>query len=388
MAELSSRLLAVALLLSLGLNLWQCQLLGDGRSGEGAAQQRAGSQALQQLFDASTAQAPDESDSPLAAEAVQAFSQRRFVEAVQHYRALQRDDAALAMQLKQQWLQSAVQWVDAQDYQPVAELIEAFLRRYPYDLAFRELQAQLHIAQGELLAAIEQYYALAQEADAAGQRRYGEFLEALVEQQLTEYRNAGQWREALAFIDRLLWFEPQYAAYLLAKASFHIELGEYALARRALYPIQYEASVADAVAKLFARIERAELPVSAVALQRKGEHYLVAGVVDERYPVELMIDTGASLSVLSERAFAPIARRGQARFVRQASISTAGGIVEAPVYRVESFQLGEYRIEDMLFVVMALEGAREHSGLLGMNFLREFEFQLDQQRSELLLAPR
>ena len=391
MAELFSRLLMVALLLSLALNLWQCQLLSYSASINGQpagqnASEVAASQTLQALFESGPGAV--EADNPLAAEALLAFEQRRFVAAVQQFRALQREDPALAAQLKQQWLQTAMQWLDARDEAAVAELVDAFLRRYPYDLQFRELQAQLYITRGESLLAIEQYYALAQEADAADQRRYNEYIQALVEQQLAEYREAGQWRAALTFIERLLWFEPQYAAYLLARAEAHFQLGEYELARRVLYPLQYDATVANVVEELFARIARAEQPVTTVPLTRKGEHYLVAGIVDERYPVELMIDTGASLSVLSERAFAPIARRGRTSFVRQASISTAAGIVEAPVYRVESFQLGEYRIDDMLFVVMALEGAREHAGLLGMNFLREFDFRLDQQRSELLLDPR
>ena len=76
-------------------------------------------------------------------------------------------------------------------------------------------------------------------------------------------------------------------------------------------------------------------------------------------------------------------------FVRHAVIDTAGGIVEAPIYRFESFAIGEYRVRDIEFVVMALSqnnGASQ--GLLGMNFLKYFAFNLDQDKQHLILQPR
>ncbi len=42
----------------------------------------------------------------------------------------------------------------------------------------------------------------------------------------------------------------------------------------------------------------------------------------------------------------------------------------------------------MQFVVMELEGKGQGDGLLGMNFLKAFDFRIDQQNNLLLLNPR
>jgi predicted aspartyl protease len=78
-------------------------------------------------------------------------------------------------------------------------------------------------------------------------------------------------------------------------------------------------------------------------------------------------------------------------FIRNAKINTAGGVVDSPIYRFSSFAIGDYRIAEMQFVVMDLDNSgskKNGDGLLGMNFLKVFNFQIDQQNSRLILKPR
>lgn len=58
------------------------------------------------------------------------------------------------------------------------------------------------------------------------------------------------------------------------------------------------------------------------------------------------------------------------------------------VYSVPELQLGPYRLEDTQVAVIDFETAPEIDGLLGMNILRQFRFQIDQENSELQLSKK
>ena len=76
-------------------------------------------------------------------------------------------------------------------------------------------------------------------------------------------------------------------------------------------------------------------------------------------------------------------------FIRVATINTAGGKVRAPIYRFASFQIDGFRVKDIQFVVMPrIHGEKNSVGLLGMNFLSRFDFQIDQQQNLLILSPQ
>ena len=50
--------------------------------------------------------------------------------------------------------------------------------------------------------------------------------------------------------------------------------------------------------------------------------------------------------------------------------------------------LGPYRLTDIGVFVMPEAAMQQADGLLGMNVLKQFHFQLDQTTAELLLVPR
>ena len=105
--------------------------------------------------------------------------------------------------------------------------------------------------------------------------------------------------------------------------------------------------------------------------------------------MNLFIDTGASLTVLGLEAFERLkqggADLGEPRYIK---INTANGVTTMPVYTTPSFAIDRYLIKDFEFGVADLGGSNNESGLLGMNFLSHFRFEIDQTRSELILSKR
>ena len=139
---------------------------------------------------------------------------------------------------------------------------------------------------------------------------------------------------------------------------------------------------------LLDEINRLSLVKATFPLVKQSAHYLIDGQLDN-HEITLLIDTGASISVLSQWFFEQKASQFKSEFIRHAPFDTAGGRVEAPIYRFESFAIGEYRVRDIEFVVMQLSQKGGISqGLLGMNFLKHFAFQIDQDQQYLILQSR
>ncbi len=66
----------------------------------------------------------------------------------------------------------------------------------------------------------------------------------------------------------------------------------------------------------------------------------------------------------------------QARFVRSVTMNTAGGQVQADVYQFAQVQLGPYRLSEVEFAALPLANL-SGDGLLGMNILQRFSFNID-----------
>lgn len=327
----------------------------------------------------------------LVADLNAAFIAGDFETAIDGWQWLSSHDVNLARRLKTQWLSRAEQWLLADKIESVKTLTDVWLRARPYDKALRYLQVQWQLAAGQVENALETLYGLMNELPATEQGRFVREISKIVDVEITRLSEQKAWQPMIAFIERLLWHEPQHPPYLLMLAKAHIELQQYAQAKTLLYSLQFDAFYAEQVKSLLAIIALNDLQSASIALEQQREHYLVNGLVDNSNTIRLMIDTGASISVMSTEYFNRIKNQRAPEFVRNATINTAGGVVQAPIYQFASFEIGDYRIPNMQFVVMLLEnsGSKNNGdGLLGMNYLKAFNFQIDQENSRLLLKPR
>ena len=70
---------------------------------------------------------------------------------------------------------------------------------------------------------------------------------------------------------------------------------------------------------------------------------------------------------------------------RTGLFTTANGRVSAPIYRLDSVSIGDWQVSDLDVGVLEL-GDSGIDGLLGMNFLRHFQFFIDQHEALLRLS--
>jgi predicted aspartyl protease len=57
----------------------------------------------------------------------------------------------------------------------------------------------------------------------------------------------------------------------------------------------------------------------------------------------------------------------------------------APMYQFRELTIQHVTLENITVVIIPMQGMEHAYGLLGMNFLREFDFKIDQAHSVLFL---
>jgi clan AA aspartic protease (TIGR02281 family) len=135
---------------------------------------------------------------------------------------------------------------------------------------------------------------------------------------------------------------------------------------------------------LLTKMQRALREPESIQLTKQGEHFIVQATINDSLTVSLMIDTGASISLLSEQAFAEVEQYTQVNYLQDITLNTAGGVVTASIYQAESLSIQGYLVSDFVFAVSEHVGS-SNDGLLGMNYLRAFEFTIDQRNNLLIL---
>jgi predicted aspartyl protease len=71
---------------------------------------------------------------------------------------------------------------------------------------------------------------------------------------------------------------------------------------------------------------------------------------------------------------------------RTGVFSTANGLVQAPVYKLDSLSVGDWHVNHLEIGVLDLDSRSDVDGLLGMNFLNHFQFFIDQNKAVLRLS--
>ncbi|MGB5323855.1 MAG: retropepsin-like aspartic protease [Pseudomonadales bacterium] len=292
-----------------------------------------------------------------------------------------------AARIEQGWLARVREWLQlAPGDRRVRDFVDAALDSDPNEFEYRRLAAERLAATANVLEAIDRYYELLNESPQHLQGVLAADIQRLVKHEVAQLSEAQAWPPLIRLAERLLWHEPMHPPWIFVYARALVEEKRFASARNSLRSVLYDEYYGGKARQMLEEIERMDLADEAVPLRSLGSHYLVDGKINGSDTVALMIDTGATLSVISPSALRTARVSPAPVFVRDATINTAGGKVQAPIYRVESFSIGDYSVPNMEFVVLELEDKSTGAGLLGMNFLRNFTFRLDQKNNLLLLS--
>jgi clan AA aspartic protease (TIGR02281 family) len=316
------------------------------------------------------------------------FSALQFNEAVALYEELILLDEQAAIELKRRWYEQLKGWLSNQDYPPIEAFNQAFLSRFPYDLTFLALKADALAATDQVAEAIELYFLMISYTFETRQEEYfSARIRHLATEQLTQLKQSQQWQAMIDFSGQLLQQESSYPPYILAQAEAYIKVEDFDSAEPMLTALLDNKFYRDQTQSLLDDIRNETLQQTAIQLQPLGEHYIVDGFINQSSNIRLMIDTGASLSVLTRARFDELESWTNPLYMGETLLNTAGGQINAPIYQFERFQIGYFYVDNISFVILDLEDMVHYHGLLGMNFLKQFKFQIDQERKLLILSP-
>jgi len=189
---------------------------------------------------------------------------------------------------------------------------------------------------------------------------------------------------------RLTELEPEYTLHFIMLAETYLALGNVVDARKALALTEHDSSVLELANDINRRIE-ADMATdkqyaAEVSLQAIGNQFLVDAVLNNAQNAVLLLDTGASLSIISPELLRMLGVRYQSTG-RTSWFSTAGGRIKAPVITLDSLALDGVVVENIEVGVIGEFDNSPFDGLLGMNFLRYFKFFIDQNERKLKLSP-
>ena len=278
------------------------------------------------------------------------------------------------------------------------QLLQRFLVAAYHDVEARLLLAEVYLGEENVHTAIDQFYeARGYAYRPAMLQRISSRIRLLVAELAPSLKRNNDQNALLALYQHLTQLEPDHAPWFMGLAIAQLALDDKEAARRSLLLVAQDPDVgAQAQVMLseltiaLAELHDAEPQVSVtevagIPLHRNGNHFIVDARPASGGNIRLLIDTGASMTMLTPDV---LEQRGihYQDTGRTGVFNTANGRVRAPIYKLSSLTVGDWRVNQLEIGVLDLSGGSNIDGLLGMNFLRHFQFFIDQNEALLRLS--
>ncbi len=325
------------------------------------------------------------------------LDQQAFEAAMGLYQDAERQDSALAARLRETVLDYLEGYLRASDDYALTALADAFLSVHYDDIDVLLLLAR-HQLQSDYWAEAARTFQLtyAYSTTQPGQRgRVDQAFEQFVQDVDDQLAIQSRWQTLIGFYETLDQLDLGGAEQQLRLGELHLRHGEPGYGQTLLNELASHPAIGTRATALLNNTQpppvaerRSPPPVGSIALDTRGSHYLLPLVLDNQQEVRMVIDTGASLTTLTQRSFDRI--RGDVRFTELGPqmFNTASGTTRGMVYRVDSIQIGDHRLTDVPVAVLDFNTPEDVDGLLGMNVLSQFRFEVDQDEQVLLLQLR
>lgn len=125
-----------------------------------------------------------------------------------------------------------------------------------------------------------------------------------------------------------------------------------------------------------------------IPLERIGGSFVVQVNLNQERTAHLIVDTGASMTVLSTNIAIDLGILGTTD-TELLTVNTAGGSVQVNMNYLSSLTVGNAQAHNVAVAIHDLPDIPEQiEGLLGMSFLKHFLITLDAEHARLILRPK
>jgi len=268
------------------------------------------------------------------------------------------------------------------------ELLDNLLRLDEKNIDALKLSAQVYRNQGQSLLALNEIYkakfaAIGSDREQSLNQETHQWLSELAAQLMAQ-------NNEIALLDlykKAVELEPDYGRHYINLAQRYLALGNTSDAVTTLQTARFDSSINIEIDNMLAAIEN-QKPVDfssayKIPLSKNGHQYYVRVRINGEYDSTWLLDTGASVSAITPEAFNgfPIdsGDEGQAWF------NTANGMVKGKTVVIHGLTIADIHVDHLRVGVLDLASGGRFDGLLGMDFLRQFNFYLDQKENVLYL---
>ena len=328
------------------------------------------------------------------------LNDRRYFDAMTFFQEQKTQSEQNASQLKKSLLDEFRRLIEARNNSDFSELVEQYLSIYYDDIDVLLLLAEFNQANGSYLEVVNVFllaktYAYSNIDQEKVTDRFNRFVMA-IDRSYTEQKDFLSLINLYAHINTSGLMT---STYQYQQALAHLRSGDDAFAIEQFNQLLGDSLVGESAAKALSSLtsdtenptvvyESAWEGAESIALQKVGNQYAVNLNNNRQGSLNLLIDTGASMTAVSRDSFNTLNANGDAVEQDRRVFRTANGLVQATVFSVPELSLGPHRLENTQIAVIELDNHRGIDGLLGMNILGQFRFQIDQDNSQLLLSKK
>lgn len=279
-------------------------------------------------------------------------------------------------------------------------LVDNYLSIYYEDIDVLLLLADFNQSNGSYLETVDVYlladtYAYTD----INQKTVSGRLNRFVEEIDNLYTSRQDWWSLINFYSHINSSGLMTSLHRYRQALAYLKSGDEAFAIEQLTQLLNDSLVGDAAAIALNNLanNKPTTPITerssrsdsvSIALEKIGNQFAVNLNSNREESVKLLLDTGASMTALSSASFTVLNASGDAIEQERRVFRTAGGVVMGTVYSFPELRLGPYSMDNVQVAVIDFDTDRKFDGLLGMNILGQFRFQIDQENSRLLLSEK
>lgn len=326
----------------------------------------------------------------------QMLSEQRFGEATAFYYETVNSDSAKAPLLRpivDNYLQRCFDSCESNGF---LALVENWLATFYDDIPVLLMLARHQEQQGLPEAAANTLLLARTYALPGKQRGVSEALQQLTIRTDKRLSDEGRWIELLGYYEYLVAIDFTTPEFELRRALLYRRFGEQARGNELLANLRAAADGSDpewaaTLARHLAEPRTETAPgaalSNAIPLERRGDGYVVEVTLNDQATLKLLVDTGASMTALTRESFRRLARQ-HFSLLGTRLFNTANGYTRGDIYMASALTLGEERLEGTHLAVLDLRTMDDIDGLLGMNVLRQFHFEIDQSVGAMQIKRR